>query len=321
MVGKYSEIKKIYDDIKKLNIQGATNVAIATLEGMKMYELISKETDKEVFYKELIEVGTELSLARENEPMARNGVTYVKYSFGQRFSELPTIEVMKQIVPSLCDEYVDLIDDFTEEGSKDDFLKKVSYFFGNYKKIFTHCHSSAAVALIKSMSKSDPKFEAVCTETRPLYQGRKTARKLLEAGIKTTLIADSAGESFIIGRGSVKTEIVFIGCDKITSGGHAVNKIGSWGFAMAAHYVDKPLYVVTPILKIDADSYVYDLKIEVRESSELWEDAPKGLSMYNPAFEIVDSKLITGYVTELGIIKPNDIEKVALQAYPWLLQK
>ena len=316
MVERYSEIKQIYDDIKNLNIQGATNVAIATLEGMKVYIEVSKENDKEAFYKELLEVGRELSLARENEPMARNGVTFIKYSFGQLHSDLPELSTMKREIDELCDKFLDMV-----AKSKKDLLDKSTSFFDNFSKVFTHCHSSTAVSLIVSMSKGKKNFKAVCTETRPRFQGRKTAQNLLNAGIDTTLIADSAGESFIIGRGSVPVEIVFIGCDKITAVGHTVNKIGSWGLGMAAHYADKPMYVVTPILKMDPESYIHDLKIEVRESSELWEDAPKGLHMYNPAFEIVDSRLITGYITELGIIKPNDIKDVALQHYPWILQK
>lgn len=318
---EYKEITKIYKDIQNLNIQGATNVAIATFEGVKLYIEQSRQQDSSLFYNEFLEIAQKLANARMNEPLARNGVKFVKYSLKKKYPVLPEINIMKREISQLCDDYLDMLSGFKEKGSKKQLVEKCAPLLKNFDKIFTHCHSSTVVSLIIELSKGDSNFEVVCTETRPRFQGRTTAKNLLAAGIKTTLIADSAGESFIIGRGSIKTEIVFIGCDKITSGGHAVNKIGSWGFAMAAHYVDKPLYVVTPILKIDADSYVYDLKIEVRESSELWEDAPKGLSMYNPAFEIVDSKLITGYVTELGIIKPNDIEKVALQAYPWLLQK
>ena len=110
-----------------------------------------------------------------------------------------------------------------------------------------------------------------------------------------------------------------MGCDEITSGGHAINKIGSWGLAMAAHYAANPFYIVTPLLKLDLESFKHNIKIEVRESSELWPDAPKDLHMYNPAFEVIDSALITGYVTELGVLKPGDVKKTVEGAYPWLL--
>jgi ribose 1,5-bisphosphate isomerase len=310
---KYPKIEKIYKDIKDLNVQGATNVAIATFEGMKLYEEIGKQKDKELFYKEFFEVGDRLSHARANEPLATNGVKFVKSSFNKKYSDLPEIVTMKRELAQLCDEFLDIIGQ-----SKKDLISKSWRFFDNFNKVFTHCHSSTAVSLIKSISKDKKNFQAVCTETRPRLQGRVTAKSLLESGINTTLIADSAGESFIVNRGSIPVEIVFMGCDEITTGGHAVNKIGSWGLGMAAHYVDKPFYIVTPLLKLDLESFKHNIKIEIRESKELWEDAPKGLRMYNPAFEVVDKGLITGYVTEVGILKPGDVNKAAKQKYPWL---
>lgn len=310
---KYPEIDKIYKDIKDLNIQGATNVAIATIEGMKLYADISSVQEKNLFYKEFFEVADMLSHARANEPLATNGVKYVKYFFNKKFSVLPELATMKRELVSLTDDFLDIIGQ-----SKKDLIEKSWRFFSNYNKIFTHCHSSTAVSLIKSIKQNKGNFEVVCTETRPKLQGRITAKSLLEARIKTTLIADSSAESFVINRGSVPVEIGFIGCDEMTLLGHAINKIGSWGIGMAFHYADKPFYVVTPFLKLDVDTNPQNIEIEIRESKELWEDAPKALHMYNPAFEVVDSGLITGYVTELGILKPGDIKKAAQENYPWL---
>jgi ribose 1,5-bisphosphate isomerase len=186
--------------------------------------------------------------------------------------------------------------------------------------VLTHCHSSTAVRLIQGIAKGDEDFTAVCTETRPRYQGRITAKELLNVGIDTTLIADSAAESFVIGRGSKPVSVVFIGCDAITMKGYCINKIGSWGIAMAAYQSSKPLYVVTSLLKVDHDTAHQDIRIEIRGDKELWEDAPKGLEMYNPAFEVVDAGLITGFITEFGIIKPRDIGDFVRKEYPWLFE-
>ncbi|MGI5897859.1 MAG: translation initiation factor eIF-2B [Candidatus Dojkabacteria bacterium] len=311
---KYPEIEKIYNDIQKLNIQGATNVCISTFEGMKLYLKITKESDPKVVKEEFFRIGSDLAHARENEPLARNGVTFVKYFFEKEFTVLPSLNSMKQRLDALCDQYLDMV-----ESSKRELIDIGTNNLYNFDKILTHCHSSTAVSLIKSLGKGDRQFEVVCTETRPLFQGRKTAKSLLEARIKTTMIADSAAESFVIGRGSSKVEAVLIGCDEIISGGHAINKIGSWGIAMAAHYAGIPLYVVTPLLKLDEESDK-TVKIEVRESKELWKDAPKGLVMYNPAFEIIDNMLIAGYVTEIGIIKPQDLERETELRYPWVFE-
>lgn len=310
----YPQIKKIYEDIKNLNIQGATNVAISTFEGMKIYIELSREESKEKFLSTLFEIGKQLAYARDNEPLARNGVTYLKHFFGQQFSVLPEISVMKREFTTLCDKYLALI-----EETKQKILDNNSRNLLNYDKVLTHCHSSTAVSLIKAIGKGGNDFEVVCTETRPRFQGRKTALSLLEAKIKTTLITDSAAESFVIGRGSVPIDVVFIGCDQITSKGHAINKIGSWGISMAAYYAGKPVYVVTPLLKIDSNSFLESVKIEVRESREIWDDAPKDLHIFNPAFEIVDNVLITGYLTEFGLIHPTNVENIVKEQYPWIL--
>ncbi|HCC67619.1 TPA: hypothetical protein DEP90_00150, partial [Patescibacteria group bacterium] len=64
-----------------------------------------------------------------------------------------------------------------------------------------------------------------------------------------------------------------------------------------------------------------EIEIEVREDKELWVDAPDGLDMYNPAFEIVDAGLITGFITEYGILKHNEIGDLVRKEYPWLFEQ
>ncbi len=310
---QYPQVQKIYEDIQKLNIQGATNIAISVFEGMKSYISLSKETDSQKTFDEFFEVGKMLSEARTNEPLARNGVKYVKYFFKKEFSVLPPLSTMKPKFEELCEEYMQILSE-----SKKNLVEKSKEYLKNYDKIFTHCHSSAAVNLIKELSQGDKEFEVVCTETRPRMQGRITAKNLVDAGIKTTMIADSAAESFIINRGNVPVDVVFIGCDQIVKGGHAINKIGSWGIGIAAHYADKPLYIITPLLKIDETTFNREVEIEVREDAEIWPDAPKDLEIYNPAFEIVDNSLITAFVTEFGITKPSEIDNLAKEKYPWL---
>jgi len=312
----YTEIDKIYGDIQKLNIQGATNVAISTFEGMKLYLSLTRETDKQKIHDEFFAVGDKLASARPNEPLAKNGVKFIKYFFKQEFPVLPELSTMKPRLDELCSQYLEMISE-----SKKNMVEKSKEYLKNHDKIFTHCHSSTVETLIKQLSQNDNNFEVVCTETRPRLQGRITAKNLVNAGIKTTMITDSAADSFIINRGNVTVDMVLIGCDQIVKGGHVINKIGSWSIAMSAHYADKPLYVVTPLLKIDEDSYIGNVEIEVREDSEIWPDAPKGLEIYNPAFEIVDNVLITGFVTEFGIVKPADVDTVVKEKYPWVFDR
>ncbi len=310
---EFKEIEKIIEDIKGLKIQGATNVCIATFEGMKLYLELIRTQDLEILKEGFFGAGEALANARPNEPLARNGVHYVRYYFKQKHPDISQVNSAKEILKDLCDEYLELV-----AVAKKNSIEKCAKYLTNYDKILTHCHSSTVVDLIKEISKGDKNFEVVSTETRPLYQGRITAKNLVEAGIKTTLIADSAAESFAINRGSVPIDVVFLGSDQIMKGGYVINKIGSWGIAVAAHYGGKPLYIVSNLLKFDKDSLFSEVEIEIREDRELWPEAPRDLDMYNPAFEIVDNTLITGFVTELGIIKPSEVEKVIKENYPWL---
>lgn len=309
------KVRDIQKDIKELNIQGATNVAIATLEGMKTYIHESNIQDLELFYKECIDVGHMLADARVNEPLARNGVKFVEYMYKKKKSDLQSIESMKQVLEDYCDNFLYMIAD-SKRAIVELGVPQLKFF----ENVLTHCHSSTAVAVIKGIGEGKESFDVVCTETRPLFQGRKTAKSLLEDGISTTMIADSAAESFVIGRGSVPIDAVFIGSDQITIKGYCINKIGSWGIAMSAYHASKPVYVVSPLLKVDPHIGVDSLTMEVRESKELWPDAPEGLSIYNPAFEIIDRGLITGFVTEFGVLKPKEIADVVRAKYPWLFE-
>lgn len=308
-------IKKIYKQIVDLEIQGATNVAIQTFQGI-LASLDDKRIDDDSFLDRITQTGNYLAFARPNEPLAQNGVVYLRHFFLQNEGNSLSIGDKKNLIEDLCNEFLDKISSAKHdiETLNGDKLKYIDH-------ILTHCHSTSAIKLIEGIAEGDNDFTAVCTETRPRQQGRITAKELLEAGISTTYIADSAAESFVIGRGSKPVSAVFIGCDVITMRGHCINKVGSWGIAMSAHQSSKPLYVVTPLLKIDHDTASHEIKIEIREDREIWENAPEELEIYNPAFEIVDAGLITGYITEYGIIKPNQIASVVKEKYPWLFIK
>lgn len=313
--GKYKNVNEIIADIKSIKIQGATNVAIATFEGLKLFikNYSSQMENYETFMEDLNRVGYQLAYARDNEPLAKNGLKFVTRMLIIRNPGLRDVRECQKKVVELCDEFLGLI-----ASAKQKIVENSVAVMDNVDEVFTHCHSSTAVSIIKNQSKRINNLKAVCTETRPLLQGRITAKKLVEAGIDTTFIIDSAAETFIIDRGTHPIDVVFLGADEITMRGDAVNKIGSWGIALASYFMSKPVYVVTPILKIEVETAYRPVKIEYRVSDEVWPDAPKGLKIENPAFGIINREFITGYVTELGIIKPEDISSVIQKNFQWL---
>jgi ribose 1,5-bisphosphate isomerase len=188
-------------------------------------------------------------------------------------------------------------------------------------KIFTHCHSSSVIKILLAAKKNKKRFEVFQTETRPLYQGHETARDLTKAKIKDTLVVDSAAPYLIskLSGPAFSIDKVIIGCDAISRDGSCVNKVGSFNLALAAFLNKVPVYIATQSLKMNEDAKnLKAIKIEQREAREIWRGAPKGMKIYNPAFDKVPAELIKGYICEFGIVKPTELAKKVKKNYPWL---
>jgi translation initiation factor 2B subunit (eIF-2B alpha/beta/delta family) len=148
------------------------------------------------------------------------------------------------------------------------------------------------------------KFQVYNTETRPLFQGRRTAKELGKAGIKVTMFVDSASAIAIEkenSRDRVYSKKIFLGADALLPNG-IINKVGSGLISEIASRNKVPVYII-------ADSWKYSNKktpIENRGLNEVWNNAPKSVKIKNPAFEFVPKKYITGIVSEIGIL---DYEK------------
>ena len=156
-------------------------------------------------------------------------------------------------------------------------------------------------------------FHVFCDETRPQLQGaRLTSYELSASGLDVTLICDNMASS-VMKNGWVQA--VFVGCDRVAANGDAANKIGTSGVAILAKYYGIPFYVCAPTSTIDfATPTGAGIKIEQRppeEVTEMWYKermAPKGIKVYNPAFDVTDHSLITAIVTEYGIARaPYDV--------------
>jgi methylthioribose-1-phosphate isomerase len=187
---------------------------------------------------------------------------------------------------------------------------------GNGKTILTVCNAGAlatadygtALGVFYSAKEAKKKFNVYACETRPLLQGaRLTAWELRQAKIDTTLICDNMAAT-CMKQGLI--DMVITGADRIAANGDSANKIGTYMLAVLAKYHKIPVYIAAPFSTFDLT--IPDGKhipIEERDHEEVLgfygtRTAPKGLKAYNPAFDVTDNKLITGIITECGIIKP-----------------
>jgi len=256
---KRNEFNKIARDIKNIKIQGARNIAKSAL---KAYALIPTKKSK----KKLLKL-------RPTEPMMENVLEMAE----------------KGYPPSSINAHFD--------EAQEKINKAVFKIIKNKDVIFTHCHSTNVVnALIYAKNKGK-KFEVYNTETRPLYQGRKTAKELKKAKIKVTMFVDSAvGVALSKEQGTKKVSKIFLGADAITEQG-IINKIGSETIAILAKKQKIPVYII-------ADSWKFTKKkipLENRKLNEIWDKAPKDMKFKNPAFEFVPKKYITKWISEKGV--------------------
>lgn len=304
-----NQVEQIIEDIKSLKVQGATNVAKASLEGVKAFANMYEGTDSEEFLNELKVVAWKLASSRPTEPLARNLIRYVLSNI--KNDDIDQIRDV-QLDDLIMSAYQIL------ENAKSKIVSSGTELLHNVDAILTHCHSSTATSIIKGVHSNFPELKVFATETRPRYQGRITTKNLLAAGIDTTMIVDSASSMFITSTKHPDVDAIIIGCDEITKKGSTINKIGSLDIALAAKYAGKPLYVASTLLKLDLSSEDFEPTIELRDAHEIWPEAPEGLEIVNPAFETVPHSLITGFIAEAGVVIPQELLIRAEEMYPWM---
>jgi len=295
--------------IKRLEVQGARNVAITAITAIEEEAKESKAKKKEEFLKGLSEAKNILFASRETEPFMRNAIRYVMHTVEK--SDKEKVKELVDLISSVSKQFLENL-----KRSKEEIAYIGSKRIHSSLKILTHCHSSTVSHMLKRAKREGKSFEIICTESRPVFQGRITVKEMLDAGIKTTLIVDSAVR-FVMN----EVDLVVVGADAITSEGNVVNKIGTSMIALAASEARTPFYVVSELLKFDPITIYGDYeKIEERDSREIWKEPPKGLIIRNPAFDVTRRNFIHGIICEEGIISPHSITEVVRRRYPWIFQ-
>ncbi len=280
-------VEEIARQIEELKIQGATSTALEAVKALK------KLYEQGKGHKRLEEAGKRLKNTRPTEPALRNAVNYCLET--QEFEKV--LGHFKRSKKEISEIGQELLDDGTT--------------------VYTHCHSSTVTSILKAAEKDGKEISVKNTETRPVYQGRTTARELADLDMDVEHFVDSAARFAL-----KKSDIMLIGADAVTFDGYVYNKIGSELIANVAHDLDVPLFVCTDSWKLAPGTEKgLEVEIEERIPSEVWEDSPQGVDVRNPAFEKVKPKFIEGIITELGVVVPENLSKRAVEEYPEIFQR
>ncbi len=305
----HDAVSETAQQIRALKVQGARNAAIAAVQALQTQAQNTKAQTRKAFLAELEEARQVLFASRETEPLMRNAVrwviTQVEDSDERHVTELSNLVMVssQRFQTSLA-------------ASKERIAEIGSKRICAGSTVFTHCHSSTVTYMLAKAKQAGKTFGVVCTETRPAFQGRITAKELVDLGFETTFIVDSAARSFMH-----DVDLIVVGADAITSEGNVVNKIGTSAIAVLAQEARKPFYVVSELLKFDpATLYGEYEKIEERSRDEVWKEAPVELKVRNPAFDVTPRDLIHGIICEEGIVSPQSVAEVVHRVYPWVFE-
>lgn len=314
---EYKEIStddydEIYDAIKMLKVRGAPAIGVFTAISLSVLMNNSKATTYENLFAELKEYSEKLILCRPtavNLKWATDEMLKVaENSNTERFKANLTNQALKMI-----DDDIAICRKIGEYGAE--ILK-------NCNSVLTHCNAGrlatvkygTALAPVYVAKENGHNIRVFADETRPLLQGaRLTAFELSEAGVDTTVICDNMA-SFVMKNGLI--DAVLVGCDRVALNGDTANKIGTSGVAILAKHYNIPFYVCMPFSTFDKNIKTGDdIVIEMRngdEIGEMWYEKtmiPQNAKTLNPAFDVTDHSLITAFITEKGIITPDEIKK------------
>ncbi len=331
--------KEIWDAIYLLQVRGAPAIGVTAGFGIYLLMKHSKAATYDEFKKEFDEksdylnssrptaVNLSWALGRMKDLVEKRYSEYVEaIQNGKRLSE----EAFKESNTNFTEIRNKLVTAMREESERIkaedvEVCRKIGEYGLTLIKdgdgLLTHCNAGqlatckygTATAPMYLAHEKGMNIKVYCDETRPLLQGaRLTAFELHSAGIDTTLLCDNMSAS-LMKSGAINA--IFVGCDRVAANGDAANKIGTSVVATVAKRYNIPFYVCAPTSTIDINTPTgNDINIEQRkpeEVTEMWYKermAPEGVKVYNPAFDVTDNELITGIVTEYGVLRaPYDV--------------
>lgn len=184
--------------------------------------------------------------------------------------------------------------------------------------VITHCNTGplaapglgTALGTVLWAQRQGLDLHVFADETRPLLQGgRLTTWECLQNNIPCTLIADNMA-AVVMRAGRVQVAVV--GADRIAANGDTANKIGTYGLAVLCKQHGVPFYIAAPTTTVDLHCRTgADIPIEERPAQELrgaygldW--APAEIAVYNPAFDVTPWELISGLISERGLLRRAD---------------
>ena len=300
-----SDYKEVADAIKKLVVRGAPAIGVTAAFGLA---LAAQASNAKTLPELMRDLDTAFKALRATRPTAVN-LFWALERVMRKAKRAKTISDVKKVV-------LDEARMMSEEDIKANRRMGANgaALFRDGDVVLTHCNAGSlatvaygtALGVIRAARESGKRLSVIATETRPVMQGsRLTAFELQHDGVDVSLIPDTA-VGHMMSEGAIKR--VIVGADRVLRTGHVFNKIGTYQVAILAKRHKVPFYVAAPLSTFDFESTPEDVVIEERSVDEVVKlgkkrIAPKGVRIFNPAFDMTPPELITGIITERGVLK------------------
>ncbi|MGQ0666450.1 MAG: S-methyl-5-thioribose-1-phosphate isomerase [Nitrospiraceae bacterium] len=307
------DYREVADAIRQLKVRGAPAIGVTAALGVALAAQSVARTDYAGFAQAVLAVCDELAATR---PTAVNLFGAIERMMRKLHSlrdhPIPSIkQALIAEAQAIRDEDIALCKAMGRHGAT---------LIEDGQTVLTHCNAGSlatagygtALGVIRAAWEQGKKIHVIADETRPVLQGaRLTAWELMQDDIPVTLITDNMAGT-LMRQG--KIHLCVVGADRIAANGDVANKIGTYSVAVLAKAHHIPFYVAAPYSTIDLKTKSgADIPIEQRNPAEVTTIhgshpiAPKGVAVYNPAFDVTPAELITGIITERGVFKPGEL--------------
>ena len=310
----YTTANQVADGIRDMVVRGAPAIGCAAAYGVALAALNLKDTSRDEFANGMEEAFEVLAQSR---PTAIN-LFWAIDRMRKKMNESEGLS--KEIANVLLDEAHEIKREDIEINRA--MGKNGAELLNDGARVLTHCNAGAlataghgtALGVFRSAVEAGKKISVIADETRPFLQGaRLTAWEMVQENIPVTLISDNMS-GHLMSHGEI--DAIVVGTDRVAGNGDVANKIGTYMVAVLAQRHNIPFYVACPLSTIDRSiNSGKDIPIEERPEDEVtgyrdcqW--AAKGVKVRNPAFDVTPAELVTGLITEKGVVLNPTTEKI-----------
>ena len=292
------EINGLIDEIRNDKVHGASQLARQAMSVLKIAAEHSQTDSVEQFLLEQKEIGERLMSARPAMAPVFNIVSRFLDTISGKAKQI-NLDSIKRLAISKADE---LASDSLQAIAQ--IVNYGSQLIADGDRIMTHSYSSTVMAVLKEAFDKHKHMEVIATRSGPGGTGERIAQELGRYGLPVTFIDDAAIGLYI----SVVNKVM-VGADRVCADGNIINGIGTYQLALAAEKAGVPFYVLCETLKFDPRLKSHEVDLEEKQPSEIVEPGrlPPEVRVKNPYFDITPLELVTGVVTENGLLAPQEV--------------